>query len=505
MPAGHGPVFAGPAWKRPPDRAPLRGVARHGPVFAGPAWKPLQAERTDDAGVVTARYSPGQHGSTASPVGFNNLLIVTARYSPGQHGSLEDCRKQLAIIRRHGPVFAGPAWKLQPWREPQITVPQSRPGIRRASMEAGPTAAPTRSSSRHGPVFAGPAWKHARVRRKPDVPVRVTARYSPGQHGSMCHHMRCPCICIMSRPGIRRASMEAPSSAARRARRSRSHGPVFAGPAWKRDVAVEREEKWKGHGPVFAGPAWKPDGRVVLAPLTPVTARYSPGQHGSTCASLRPPAACAARVTARYSPGQHGSEQTRILLLRDGTSRPGIRRASMEAHVISYWTDAVPESRPGIRRASMEACAPATACTRSGPSRPGIRRASMEASPRTKLWGRRNLSRPGIRRASMEARRPLRTGSARLSRHGPVFAGPAWKLPQVRDGQQLHRRHGPVFAGPAWKQEAHLAVGHPAGGSRPGIRRASMEARQDRAASAVRALSRPGIRRASMEAGYPVS
>ena len=158
---------------------------------------------------VTARYSPGQHGSVDPDPVRQVVVRVTARYSPGQHGSDDRLLHARRLDLRHGPVFAGPAWKPVVGPCHAIRERGSRPGIRRASMEARVCLRPIPPSPcSHGPVFAGPAWKRGGRRRLRHGP-HVTARYSPGQHGSMVSRESRMVSATSSRPGIRRASMEA--------------------------------------------------------------------------------------------------------------------------------------------------------------------------------------------------------------------------------------------------------------------------------------------------------
>ena len=216
-----------------------RAIWSHGPVSAGPAWK-LHRLRCAQAPlrVVTARYPPGQHGSRGTCYLGALDLGVTARYPPGQHGS-DACFFTQSGWRyvtaryppgQHGsPVFTPTA----------STVFRSRPGIRRASMEARTRRRmPWMTNSSHGPVSAGPAWKPSLDDGGVLRPFPVTARYPPGQHGSI--------------------GSPRPLSAW-----GSSHGPVSAGPAWKRALLPEEDVALRGrHGPASAGPAWKPPLRV---------------------------------------------------------------------------------------------------------------------------------------------------------------------------------------------------------------------------------------------------
>ena len=180
---------------------------------------------------------------------------------------------------------------------------RSRPGIRRASMEAAtrPTHPPRRTPSRPGIRRASMEAEALQDYRRESE--RVTARYSPGQHGSNEAGRRTR-VAYTSRPGIRRASMEA-----RHASRHRSTSP-------RSRPGIRRASMEAGR-------------RCGTPPASrAVTARYSPGA-APRCVP----------VTARYSPGQHGSSAVWKFSAADvGASRPGIRRASMEALVTARYS-----------------------------------------------------------------------------------------------------------------------------------------------------------------------
>ena len=183
------------------ERDFLRAAGGHGPVFAGPAWKRRQR----------------QIGRAAAK--------VTARYSPGQHGSLNYHQFDDALIPRHGPVFAGPAWK-----PPGDATLSGTPGVSsHGPVFAGPAWKPDEvghvvaHGGRHGPVFAGPAWKQ---------PLRQGPRAQQAGHGP-----------VFAGPAWKL------SGRAPRQRDHGGHGPVFAGPAWKPDRRIRDRARGRASRP----------------------------------------------------------------------------------------------------------------------------------------------------------------------------------------------------------------------------------------------------------------